>query len=129
MDSSIIAVAGTVLGVIVLVEAVALSGLTRHGVKMGQEWISPENVFLLVSDYVLALTMIYLLNFTESRLAICFAVGALGLTHLFRCVQRIVDMPRPFCATTPMILLNMAKLVFAAVLWGMCLNLGGSAPL
>ena len=119
---------GTFLAVIVLVEAFALSGLTSHGVNMGALWISPENILLLASDYTLATLLLYLIYFTDSTLAICFALGALGLTHLFRCVQRVIGMSRPFCASMPMTLLNMGKLVLAVALWGICFASKG-APL
>ena len=119
---------GTLLAIFVLGESVALSGLTSHGVRMGSDWISPENILLLVSDYTLASLLLYLLYFTNSTLAICFALGALGLTHLFRCVQRSVGMSRPFCASLPMTLLNMAKLVLAVALWGICFASKGMLP-
>ena len=116
----IVGIGGTLLAVVVLGEALALSGLTPHGVRMGSEWISPENVFLLVSDYVLAALLLYLIHFTSSTLAICFALGALSLTHLFRCVQKRVGMPRPFCASKLMTRLNLSKLVLTVIIWGIC---------
>ena len=111
---------GTLLAVIVLGEALALSGLASHGVRMGSEWISPENLLLLASDYTLASLLLYLIYFTDSTLAICLALGALGVTHLFRCVQRGIGMSRPFCASELMARLNMGKLVLAVVVWGIC---------
>jgi len=119
---------GMLLAVIVLGESFALSGLTSHGIRMGSDWISPENILLLASDYTLAILLLYLIYFTNSTLAICFALGALGLTHLFRCVQRSVGMPRPFCASMPMVLLNMGKLVLAVALWGICFASKGMLP-
>lgn len=125
---SVINNGGTLLAIIVLGEALALSGLTSHGIRMGTDWVSPENTILLVSDYSLASLLLYLIYFTDSMLAICFALGSLGLTHLFRCLQRVVGMPRPFCASTPVTLLNIGKLVLAAVLWGICFASKGMLP-
>ena len=113
--------AGLILSAVVLIEAVALSGITKLGVGARAAWLSPENVFLLLSDYVLGVLLVWLLITDTSSLATCFVLGAVGLTHLFRCVPRVIGMPRPFCATTAMVLLNMAKLVVGAVLWGVCL--------
>ena len=115
---------GIFLAVIVVVEAVALSGLTKLGIRSDEPWLSPENIFLLLSDYVLGILLIYLLVTGDSQLATCFTLGSIGITHLFRCVQRVMDMPRPFCANTVMVLLNMGKLVMGSVLWGICVALG-----
>ena len=128
MVESALTNASTFLAIVVLCEAIALSGLTSYGIRMGSDWISPENVLLLASDYVLASLLLYLIYFTDSTLAVCFSLGAIGVTHLFRCMQKTVGMPRPFCASLPLTLLNSGKLVLAAVLWGMCFAYKGVPP-
>ena len=108
------------LALVVLGQAVSLSGLTSYGMRMGGDWTSPENIFLLVSDYTLAILLLYLIYFADSTLAVCFTLGALGLTHLFRCAQRMIGMPNPFCVGLPLTLLNTGQMVLATVLWGIC---------
>jgi|GEM_PF-2705084 len=123
MIEQLLTYASVALAVGVLVTAVVVTLFTPNGLKAGAEFTSPENVFLLLSDYVLgALLLVVALN-ENARLALCFSLGALALTHLFRCAQKIIGMPRPFCVTTGSTLFNVSKAVVASTLWGICFAL------
>jgi len=111
------------LAAVVLGSALYVSALSKHGLRAGSAWASPENVFLLVSDFIVGALLLLVALLPDARLSVCFALGTLAITHLFRCAQKIIDMPRPYCATTSTTLFNVSKAVTAAALWGVCFAL------
>ncbi len=120
MANDLLSIGALILGIWVAIEAIALTVLPRFGLHAGDVWVSPENVFTLFSDYFLGGWLLYSTFAPVARLATCLLLGALALTHLFRCAQVILGLPRPFCSTKVMMLINLGKLSLALSLWGVC---------
>ena len=110
----------TILSVWVLGEAVVLTVMPGIGIRLKHAWTSPENLFTLFSDYLLGGWLLYSHFVPVEKLGVCLLLGALGLTHLFRCTQAILGLPRPFCTNKVLMLMNIARLSIALFLWGVC---------
>ncbi|MDH4140504.1 MAG: hypothetical protein OEV43_08025 [Coriobacteriia bacterium] len=120
MSQDLLSIGSLVLGVWVVGASLVMTFFPGMGLRKGEEWASPENVFLLFSDYLLGGWLLFSVWAPVAPLGGCLLLGALALTHLFRCTQVILGLPRPFCMSKLTILLNVIRLTLAAALWGAC---------
>lgn len=109
-----------VLGLTVAGESIALlMGTTFSGFE-GQEWQTPSNMFFMIIDIITGVAIIFLIfvkaELTNYPLVLSVFVVIVIMTHLFREMQYLLDIPNKYLKNRPLFIVNNLKLLLAAII-------------